>query len=100
MEVLMAWNKLSLYRTVIFERDGWQCVQYAKTIIVKWNASEIILDTGGWKSVTTKRKMNQTANQFNLGFSIFQRKGTWYVQKDEWPQPLEYVGDMFGMYRG
>lgn len=30
-------------------------------------------------TVTTKRKMNQAANQFGLGYGVFQRKGDWFV---------------------
>lgn len=83
----MTWNKLSSYRTMIFEHDGWQCVQYAKTVIVKWNADYIILDNGGWFTVTTKRKMNQTANQFGLGFFVWQKAGAWFYKMDHWPEP-------------
>ena len=39
----------------------------------------VTLDSGGWRTVTTKRKMNQAANQFGLIYSVFQRKGQWFV---------------------
>lgn len=76
----MAWNKLSSYQTTISERNGNTCVTYHSTVIVEWDRENIILRTGGWKSVTTKRKMNQASLQFNLGFGVYQRKGDWFVR--------------------
>lgn len=91
-------DKLSNYRTTIFMRDGWQCVVYAETIIVRWNDDTILLNTGGWKSVTTKRKMNQASAQFGLGFGVFQRKSAWYVQIGD-NKPVQYLGDTFTIRR-
>ena len=97
-------DKLSNYRTAIFMCDGWQCVVYAETIIVRWNDDTILLNTGGWKSVTTKRKMNQASAQFGLGFSVFQRKRNdtwyaWYVQIGD-NKPVQYLGNTFTIRRG
>jgi len=40
----------------------------------------VTLNTGGWKSATTKMRMNQFANEFcDKAFSVFQEKGNWYV---------------------
>ena len=54
-------------------------VQYHKTAVVRWNDDEIRLNTGGWYSATTKNRMNQTSNQFALGFRVYQLKHAWYV---------------------
>ena len=55
------------------------------TPVVKFNSQKIILNTGGWFTYTTKRKMNEVSNNFGLGFSIFQKKGEWIVDyKGEW----------------
>lgn len=72
-------NKLSSYRTTITARNGNTCITYVSTVIVEFDAECVILRTGGYKSVTTKRKMNQTSNQFNLPYSVFQKAGDWYV---------------------
>lgn len=90
-------NKLSSYRTTVSARDGWQIVNYAGTEIVRWNAAETVLNTGGWKSVTTKRKMCQAARQFGLGYSVFQRKGSWFV--DNGRTTALYAGDTFTIQR-
>lgn len=67
-------------KTDIFEDSNrFTCVKYHDTIVVRWNPFKIILDSGGWNTVTTKRRMNQTANEFHLGFGVYQSKGDWYV---------------------
>jgi hypothetical protein len=40
----------------------------------------VTLDSGGYQTVTTKRKMNQAANQFGLGYAVHQHKGEWFVR--------------------
>lgn len=73
-------DKLSNYRTTIHsDADGWSHVVYVKTPIVSWNDGTIILNSGGWKTVTTKRKMNQASNQFALGFGVYQKARSWFV---------------------
>lgn len=39
----------------------------------------IYTNTGGYRSRTTKLRMNQASNQFKLSFSVYQRKGDWFV---------------------
>ena len=67
------------HKTTVFEDNGYINVVYHATCVVKFNDKEIILNTGGWESRTTKVRMNQTANQYLLGYSVFQNKGVWYV---------------------
>jgi len=38
----------------------------------------IILDSGGYRTATTKSRMNQAANEYDLGFSVYQRGGKWF----------------------
>lgn len=35
----------------------------------------IVLDTGGWNTVTTRTRMNQVSNEMDLGFCVSQLKG-------------------------
>ena len=81
------------HATAIHGANGYQIVTYHKTNVVKWNTDQIILDTGGWKTVTTKMRMNQTSNQFDLGYHVHQTKGRWYVEfeNDEIPFDGNYV---------
>ena len=54
-------------------------VWYHSTCVVEFNSHLIKLCTGGWKTVTTKRRMNQASNQFGLGYGVYQKKGDWFV---------------------
>lgn len=72
-------NQLSTYKTMIFNKDNGKQVFYHKTCIVEYDFDKIKLHSGGWKSVTTKRKMNQASNQFGLGFGVYQKSGDWFV---------------------
>jgi hypothetical protein len=67
-------------RSTVSGNDGeMYYVQYHNTKVVKWNDKKIILNSDGWKTATTKTRMNQTANQFGLGFSVRQKDYSWYV---------------------
>lgn len=54
-------------------------VQYHATMIVTWSDDGITLDSGGWETVTTKRRMNEVSSHYKLGFHVFQEKHVWYV---------------------
>jgi len=73
------WNRLSSYKTDIRDIVDGKVVTYHKTDIVEFTGNDIILNHGGWMGVTTKRKINQAANQFGLDVSVYQRKHEWYV---------------------
>ena len=63
-------------------REGKTTVTYHNTDVVVVNCSRntITLDSGGWRTVTTKTRMNQTSRQFSLGFGVWQRNFKWYVK--------------------
>lgn len=83
----MAYNRLSSYATTVAHNGldgekGALCVYYHKTCIVQaFDDGRVRLHSGGWRTVTTKRKMNQAAHQFDLGYGVYQRAGDWYVTK-------------------
>jgi hypothetical protein len=55
-------------------------VRYHETDVVSFDASTIRLNSGGWRTYTTKARMNQASNQFGLGYNVEQDKGQWYVR--------------------
>lgn len=65
--------------TVIRTIDGETEVIYHQTSVVKFNRDRIVLDTGGYESFTTKTRMNQAANQYSLGYSVFQKDFDWFI---------------------
>lgn len=74
-------DRLSNYRTTISQHvPGITVVTYVSTAIVQFTRDTVKLNSGGWRTVTTKRKMNQAARQFNLGYRVIQRNGDWIVE--------------------
>ena len=62
-----------------------------RTIVVVFDRESIKLDSGGWHTATTKLRMNQVSNQYDLGYLVFQIKGEWFV---------EYRGEDIPFYDG
>lgn len=54
-------------------------VRYHSTDVISWDDKEIVLNSGGYRSATTKLRMNQASNQFDLGIRVFQEDYEWYV---------------------
>lgn len=73
-------NKLSNHATNFVQQGNCVDVTYHATLIVRASEKFITLNSGGWKTVTTKRKMQQASNQFNLGYGVYQKAGQWYVE--------------------
>lgn len=89
-------QKLSTNNTTITERDDYMNVTLHSTDVVRFNEQEIILDSGGWNTFTTKARMNQCSNQFNLGYKVIQRDFKWYV---EWKGDLLPFADGMKLHR-
>lgn len=67
-------------------------VRYHDTDVVRvFSDGSIRLDSGGWRTATTKLRMNQAASQFLLGFHVYQTNRQWFVQVagQEAPFPFE-----------
>lgn len=59
--------------------SGMTNVCYHNTNVVSFNEKKIILNSNGWRTATTKLRMNQAANQFDLRYVVSQKNGNWYV---------------------
>ena len=68
--------------TTIETVDGWTRMVYHNTCVAKFHAEtrKVVLNHGGYQTVTTKKRMNQFAKMFDLGYRVFQVKGEWFVQ--------------------
>ena len=84
-------NQVGKHETSIYTSDGYTCVRYHRTEVVKFNFDKIILNTNGWETQTTKTRMNQASNQFNLGFHVYQENFEWFV---------EFQGETFDFWDG
>lgn len=90
-------DKVSGVATTIAEDGRWTVVTYHRTPVVKFSEKTIRLNTGGYRSQTTKRRMNQAANQFDLGFEVVQRGGEWYVVQGDFERLFD--GDTMTLHR-
>lgn len=83
------YDTVGKHATVIGADQTHRFVQYHATQVVRWNEDEIILNTGGWETVTTKVRMNQVSRLFDLKFQVYQQKGQWYAFYKEKDFPFE-----------
>ena len=54
-------------------------VTYHSTVVVEFTAEMVTLNSNRYRTVTTKTRMNQASNQFDLGFTVWQKSGEWFV---------------------
>lgn len=73
-------SRIGKVATTVQVQDGSTRVTYHQTTVVQFSADLIVLNSGGWRTATTKSRMNQASNQFNLGYHVYQEKKVWYVR--------------------
>lgn len=75
------YNQVGSHKTTTLCTNGRISIIYHNTevVLVERDKNLITLNTGGWKSNTTKLRMNQASQQFNLGYSVYQKDYSWYV---------------------
>ena len=76
-------HKVGSHKTSVFtDSEGFTNVVYHSTPVVKFSESKdkIILNSGGYRTNTTKTRINQASNQFRLGFTVFQKKFDWFIK--------------------
>lgn len=78
------------HKTTVKTTNGETVVRYHETDVVVFNDIVIQLNSGGWMTATTKLRMNQASNQFNLGYRVFQKDHVWYVTLPS-GKTLEYI---------
>ncbi len=69
--------------TTIETLNGWTRMVYHKTCVAEYNPTErkVKLNSGGYQTVTTKKRINQFFRMFALPFSLYQEKGDWIVRQ-------------------
>jgi superfamily I DNA and RNA helicase len=76
----MTWYSSKRATTVVTEGKDCQVCYYHQTGVVKWDNNLVCLNSGGYRTHTTKTRMNEVSEHYNLGFSVFQKKGQWFVE--------------------
>ena len=73
------------HKTAIYnDGDGFTRVVYHNTAVFKIKQHDdgtaaIILNSGGWKTATTKKRINQAAKAFNVPLYVKQEAFEWFV---------------------
>ena len=84
----MRTQQVGSHKTVVYNDNGDVVVRYHQTEVVRFDERRIILNSNGYQTHTTKQRMNQASNEYNLGFEVYQRDYTWFV--DYKGQTLEF----------
>lgn len=72
-------------------------VKLYATPVVTICPEQVILNTGGWETQTTKVRMNQASNVYNLGYYVYQKQGIWYVHYNN--QTHQFIGNKCILWR-
>ena len=60
--------------------DGNKTLKLHNTEIIKWVGDKIILSSGGWRTHTTKARLNDWINRFNTtNYSVYQKNGNCFI---------------------
>ena len=71
---------ISRNNTSVEQLGEYRVVTLHGTPIVKVHyRGAVTLTSGGWKTSTTKTRMNQVSNEWNLGFNVYQQDYQWYI---------------------
>lgn len=53
---------------------------YHNTVVAKvYKDGRVVLNSGGWRTETTKRAINQALNENGAPFAVYQKEGKWLV---------------------
>lgn len=63
-----------------------------RTIIAKQANGVLTLDTDGYRTNTTKERMNGVLD--SLGWKVFQKKGIWYLYNSQTEESIEFVDNI------
>lgn len=92
-------NKISKYQTKIIREGLKTRVRLYFTDVVTITPDCIILNTGGWETATTRNRMNQASNQFQLGYYVFSRKGQMYCRMNNSTNAIHFSGNRLEIVR-
>lgn len=85
-------SKVGRVATKVYAEAGSTVIQYHATKVVTFNDKEILLNNGGWKTNTTKARMNQASNEYGLGYTVYQKDFGWFVTYKG--ETLEFDGNV------
>ena len=90
----------SMTATTVMTMDGVFYMDYHSTRVASYaqKNGRVSLDTGGWKTATTKKRMNQFSRLFGLGFEVYQKDFEWFVSFPDDRETIPFDGDKVVFY--
>ena len=82
--------------TYVYYNNSYHSFVLHNTTIVRYNpfTSKVILNTGGWYTVTTKRRMNEIFNEHMIPLQVFQKDFEWYVYRVDKDETISFCDNM------
>ena len=89
-------DRIGKHATTVVDHDNIVTVKYHKTTVFTWNRERnlVRLNSGDWKTMSTKTRINQSFNQFGLPLQVYQEKGEWYVRYTSDDATMPFVDGM------
>mgnify|MGYP005833806839 CR=1 FL=1 len=56
--------------------------------------NNIVLNSGGWRTPTTKRRMNQIFDEYLIPLHVYQQDYDWYVYRSDTEETIEFTDYM------
>ena len=85
-------STIGTHKTSKVRIDNKLIVTYHSTAVVLIkNNRYVTLNSGGWYTNTTKTRMNQASNQFDLGYRVYQKNFDWFVEHNG--KTYEFIGN-------
>lgn len=81
--------------TKVFTEGGKVKLQLYDTVVLSWDpvANTVELNSGGFITQTTKRRINEALQLLGFNASIYNKGGKWYLAK-QGQEPIEFVDGM------
>lgn len=78
-------TRIGRHRTQVYKDGDWLICKYWNTEIVKYNVknNEVVLQTDGWDTITSRNRIIQCSNEWQLGFRLTTHNSRWYVIKGD-----------------
>ena len=87
-------DEVGRHATTVRRHKGVLSIVYHNTEVVNASPDRVILNDGGWRTVTTKARMNQASNQYDLGYQVWQHDFDWYVSWQDKTYEWPYGGEL------
>lgn len=83
---------LKSYKTQINKSGDKTEIRYQGNLIATNDNQLLKIDNCGWKTQTTKQRLNTILDYYNVPFQLAQRDGIWYIVENETKIKMQFWG--------